>query len=247
MTALTLDRLEQGDVVAMIDSLTGGKSLPADVRDEIVAKTDGVPLFVEELTKAVLGSGLVEEAADRYVLRGPQAPLAIPETLHDSLLARLDHLGLAREIAQLSAVIGREFSFELLDAVAPMHGAALGRRARPARQGGAYPCPGAFRPRRPMFSSMRSCRMPLTGSLLRSTRRQLHGRIARAITQLTPQIAETQPELLAHHYGQAGLVDDAVAFGLKAGRSAARRSANEEAITHCTRALELLGTKPAGD
>src|SRR6185503_4528780 len=83
-------------------------------------------------------------------------------------------------------------------------------------------------------------------SLLRSTRRQLHGRIARAIMQLTPQIAETQPELLAHHYGQAGLVDDAVAFGLKAGRSAARRSANEEAITHCTRALELLGTKPAG-
>ena len=125
VTALALDRLEQSHVVAMIDSLTGGKLLPADVRDEIVAKTDGVPLFVEELTKAVLGSGLLKEAADRYVLRGPLAPLAIPATLHDSLLARLDRLGLAREIAQIAAVIGREFSYELLDAVAPIHGKAL--------------------------------------------------------------------------------------------------------------------------
>ena len=245
VTALTLDRLEQGDVVAMIDSLTGGKSLPADVRDEIVAKTDGVPLFVEELTKAVLGSGLVEEAADRYVLRGPQAPLAIPETLHDSLLARLDRLGLAREIAQLSAVIGREFSFELLDAVAPMHGAALGDGLGQLAGAGLILARGVP-PKATYVFKHALVQDAAYGSLLRSTRRQLHGRIARAITQLTPQIAETQPELLAHHYGQAGLVDDAVAFGLKAGRSAARRSANEEAITHCTRALELLGTKPAG-
>jgi predicted ATPase len=245
VTTLTLDRLEQGDVVAMIDSLTGGKPLPADVRDEIVAKTDGVPLFVEELTKAVLGSGLVEEAADRYVLRGPQAPLAIPETLHDSLLARLDHLGVAREIAQLSAVIGREFSFELLDAVAPMHGAALGDGLGQLAKAGLILARGAP-PKATYVFKHALVQDAAYGSLLRSTRRQLHGRIARAITQLTPQIAETQPELLAHHYGQAGLVDDAVAFGLKAGRSAARRSANEEAITHCTRALELLGTKPAG-
>ena len=245
VTALTLDRLEQGDVVAMIDSLTGGKWLPADVRDEIVAKTDGVPLFVEELTKAVLGSGLVEEAADRYVLRGPQAPLAIPETLHDSLLARLDHLGLAREIAQLSAVIGREFSFELLDAVAPMHGKALGDGLGQLASAGLILARGVP-PKATYVFKHALVQDAAYGSLLRSTRRQLHGRIARAITQLTPQIAETQPELLAHHYGQAGLVDDAVAFGLKAGRSAARRSANEEAITHCTRALELLSTKPAG-
>ena len=245
VTALTLDRLEQGDVVAMIDSLTGGKWLPADVRDEIVAKTDGVPLFVEELTKAVLGSGLVEEAADRYVLRGPQAPLAIPETLHDSLLARLDHLGLAREIAQLSAVIGREFSFELLDAVAPMHGKALGDGLGQLARAGLILARGVP-PKATYVFKHALVQDAAYGSLLRSTRRQLHGRIARAITQLTPQIAETQPELLAHHYGQARLVDDAVAFGLKAGRSAARRSANEEAITHCTRALELLSTKPAG-
>ncbi|MBI2740872.1 MAG: AAA family ATPase [Rhodospirillales bacterium] len=245
VTALTLDRLEQGDVVAMIDSLTDGKSLPTDVRDEIVAKTDGVPLFVEELTEAVLGSGLVEEAADRYVLRGPQAPLAIPATLHDSLLARLDHLGPAREVAQLAAVIGREFSWQLLDAVAPMHGEALGDALGRLVTAGLILASGAP-PEATYVFKHALVQDAAYGSLLRSTRRQLHGRIARAITELTPQIVETQPELLAHHYGQAGLVDDAIAHGLKAARSAAKRSANEEAITHCTRALELLGTRPAG-
>ncbi len=245
VTKLALDRLEPGHVLAMIDSLTGGKPLPADVRDEIVAKTDGVPLFVEELTNAVLGSGLLEEAADRYVLRGPLAPLAIPATLHDSLLARLDHLGPAREVAQLAAVIGREFSRELLDAVAPMHGEALGDALGQLVKAGLILAGGAP-PKATYVFKHALVQDAAYGSLLRSTRRQLHGRIARAITELTPQIVETQPELLAHHYGQAGLVDDAIAHGLKAGRSAAKRSANEEAITHCTRALELLSTRPEG-
>ena len=108
-------------MAAMIDKLTDGKVLPADVRNEITAKTDGVPLFVEELTKAVLASGLLKEDADRYVLHGPLPHLAIPATLHDSLMARLDRLASVREIAQIAAVIGREFSYELLDAVAPVH------------------------------------------------------------------------------------------------------------------------------
>ncbi len=245
VTALTLDRLEPGDVVALIDSLTDGKLLPADVRNEIVAKTDGVPLFVEELTKAVLGSGLVEEAADRYVLRGQQVPLAIPATLHDSLLARLDHLGPATEIAQLAAAIGRDFSWKLLDAVAPMHGDALGEALGQLDKAGLILARGS-RPDSTYVFKHALVQDAAYGSLLRSTRRQLHGRIARAITELMPQIVESQPELLAHHCGQAGLVDDAIAYGLKAGRSAARRSANEEAIAHCTRALELLATKPAG-
>ena len=167
VTALALNWLGQSHVVAMIDRLTDGKLLPADVRDEIIAKTDGVPLFVEELTKTVLGSGLVEEAADRYVLRGPLPPLAIPATLHDSLLARLDHLASVREIAQLGAVIGREFSYELLDAVAPVHGEALedalGQLSKAelifARE---------LPPRRPISSSMRLCRMlPMEASCAR--------------------------------------------------------------------------------
>ena len=245
VTSLTLDRLEPGHVLAMIDGLTGGKPLPAEVRDEIVAKTDGVPLFVEELTKAVLGSGLLEEAADRYVLRGPLPPLAIPATLHDSLLARLDHLGSAREIAQLAAVIGREFSWKLLDAVAPVHGEALGEALGQLGKAGLILARGA--PPEATYAFKHALVQDAAyGSLLRSTRRQLHGRIARAIAELMPQIAEAQPELLAHHHGQAGLADGAIAYGLKAGRSAAKRSANEEAITHCTRALELLGTRPEG-
>jgi predicted ATPase len=137
VTALTLNRLGQSHVRAMIERLTDGKVLPADVRDEIVAKTDGVPLFVEELTKAVLGSGLLKEAADRYVPCGSLPPIAIPETLHDILVARLDRLASAREIAQIAAVIGREFSYQLLDAVAPVHDEALEDRARSAQQGGA--------------------------------------------------------------------------------------------------------------
>ena len=245
VTALALDRLGQSHVVAMIDRLTDGKLLPADVRDEIIAKTDGVPLFVEELTKTVLGSGLVEEAADRYVLRGPLPPLAIPATLHDSLLARLDHLASVREIAQLGAVIGREFSYELLDAVAPVHGEALEDALGQLSKAELIFARGAP-PEATYIFKHALVQDAAYGSLLRSTRRQLHGRIARAITELMPQIVETQPELLAHHYGQAGLIDGAIAYGLKAGRRSAARSANKEAITHCTKALELLGAKSAG-
>ena len=245
VTALALDRLGQSHVVAMIDSLTEGKLLPADVRDAVIAKTDGVPLFVEELTKAVLGSGLVEEAADHYVLRGPLPPLAIPATLHDSLLARLDHLAPVREIAQLGAVIGREFSYELLDAVAPIHGEALENALGQLTNAELIFARGAP-PAATYIFKHALVQDAAYGSLLRSTRRQLHGRIARAITELMPQIVATQPELLAHHYAQAGLVDEAIAYGLKAGRSSAARSANKEAITHCAKALELLGTKSAG-
>jgi class 3 adenylate cyclase/predicted ATPase len=245
VTALALDRLGQSHVVAMIDSLTDGKLLPADVRDGIIAKTDGVPLFVEELTKAVLGSGLIEEAADRYVLHGPLPPLAIPATLHDSLLARLDRLASAREIAQLGAVIGREFSYELLDAVAQIHGGALADALDQLIKAELI-FPRGTPPEATYIFKHALVQDAAYGSLLRSTRRQLHGRIARAITELMPQIVATQPELLAHHYAQAGLIEGAIAYGLKAGQSSSARSANKEAITHCTKALELLGTQSAG-
>ena len=242
-TALALDRLEQSHVLAMIDRLTDGKLLPAEVRDEIIAKADGVPLFVEELTKAVLGSGLIVETADRYVLPGPLPPLAIPATLHDSLLARLDHLASVREIAQLGAAIGREFSYQLLDAVAPVHGEALEDALNQLSKAELIFARG-IPPEAAYIFKHALVQDAAYGSLLRSTRRQLHGRIARAIAELMPQIVETQPELLAHHYGQAGLVDGAIAYGLKAGRRSAARSANKEAIAHYTKALEFLAAKP---
>ncbi|WP_283842618.1 AAA family ATPase [Bradyrhizobium sp. JYMT SZCCT0428] len=245
VTALALNRLGQRHVAAMIDRLTNRKVVPADVRDEIIAKTDGVPLFVEELTKAVLGSGLLKETADRYVLHGPLPPLAIPGTLHDSLMARLDRLASVREIAQIGAAIGREFSYQLLDAVAPVHDKAL-EDALDQLSKADLIFPRGVLPEATYIFKHALVQDAAYRSLLRSTRRQLHGRIAQAITELTPQIVETQPELLAHHYAQAGFIDDAIAYGLRAGRRSAARSANEEAITHYTKALELLGAKSAG-
>jgi class 3 adenylate cyclase/tetratricopeptide (TPR) repeat protein len=245
VTALALNRLGQRHVTAMIDRLTNRKVVPADVRDEIIAKTDGVPLFVEELTKAVLGSGLLKETADRYVLHGPLPPLAIPGTLHDSLMARLDRLASVREIAQIGAAIGREFSYQLLDAVAPVHDKVL-EDALDQLSKADLIFPRGVLPEATYIFKHALLQDAAYRSLLRSTRRQLHCRIAQAITELTPQIVETQPELLAHHYAQAGLTDDAIAYGLRAGRRSAARSANEEAITHYTKALELLGAKSAG-
>ena len=185
------------------------------------------------------------EATDRYVLHGPLPPLAIPATLHDSLLARLDRLASVREIAQIGAVIGREFSYQLLDAVAPVHDQALEDALNQLSKADLI-FPRGVLPETTYIFKHALVQDAAYRSLLRSTRRQLHGRIAQAITELMPQIVETQPELLAHHYAQAGLIDDAIAYGLRAGRRSAARSANEEAITHYIKALELLGTKSAG-
>jgi tetratricopeptide (TPR) repeat protein len=245
VTALALNRLGQSHVVAMIERLTEGKQLPSTVRDEIIAKTDGVPLFVEELTKAVLGSGLLTEVGDRYVLRGPLPPLAIPTTLHDSLLARLDRLASVREIAQIGAVIGREFPYRLLEAVAPVRGKALEAALDQLSQAELV-FPRGAPPEASYLFKHALVQDAAYRSLLRATRRQLHGRIAQAITELLPQIVETQPELLAHHYAQAGLIDEAIAYGLKAGRRSAARFANEEAIAHYGKALELLAARPEG-
>ena len=125
MTPLTLTRLTRHQVEEMVVRVTGGKPLPAEVLQQIVAKTDGIPLFVEELVKTILESGLVREEAERYVLTGPLPPLAIPATLQDALMARLDRLAPVKEVAQLGAVLGREFAYELLRAVAPLDEATL--------------------------------------------------------------------------------------------------------------------------
>jgi predicted ATPase len=125
LTQVTLTRLGHPQVAAMITSLTGGKALPAAVIEQIVARTDGVPLFVEELIKIILESGLVREEEDHYVLIGPLPPLAIPSTLHDSLIARLDRLATGKEVAQLGATIGRTFAYEMLQAVSPLDEATL--------------------------------------------------------------------------------------------------------------------------
>jgi len=238
---LTLGRLGRPQVEALLSSLTGDKPLPADVVEQVLAKTDGVPLFVEELVKMILESGLVREDAGHYVLTGPLPPLAIPSTLHDSLMARLDRLSTARELAQLGAVLGREFSYELLQAVALIDETTL-------QQGMAQLVDAelvyqrGLPPRSWYIFKHALIQDTAYQSLLRSTRQQYHQRIAQVLAERFPDIAETQPELLAQHYTEAGLVQQAIPYWQQAGQRAIERSGHLEAISHLTRGLELLKT-----
>jgi len=243
VTQVTLTRLGRPPVEAMILHLTGGKALPAEVVQQIVAKTDGVPLFVEELVKMVLESGLVREEDDLYVLAGPLPPLAIPSTLHDSLMARLDRLSTARDLAQLVAVLGREFAYDVLQAVSPLdemalqHGLAQLVDAELVYQRG-------LPPRSRYLFKHALIRDAAYQSLLKSTRQQYHQRIARVLEARFPEAVETHPELVAQHYTEAGLHEQAVTYWQRAGTRALQRSANAEAIAHCRAGLELLPTLP---
>jgi class 3 adenylate cyclase/tetratricopeptide (TPR) repeat protein/ABC-type transport system involved in cytochrome c biogenesis ATPase subunit len=236
---LTLGRLERGDVENMVARLTGGRVLPAEVMKQIVAKTDGNPLFVEELTKTVLEAGILVEDAEGYRLDGPLPPLAIPATLQDSLMARLDRLASVREIAQIGAAIGRDFSYSLLRAVAGRDGTALKHALAQLEQAELV-----FRrgdPPEANYSFKHALVQDVAyESLLKSRRQQLHGQIARTLEQGFADIVASEPEIVAHHFTQAGLADPAIDYWLKAGQHAARRSANAEALNHLARGLELL-------
>ena len=244
LTHLTLGRLSPRQTAGMIGQVVGGKPLPAEVMQQVVATTDGVPLFVEELTKMVVELGLVKEREGRYELTGPLPSLAIPATLHDSLMARLDRLGSAKQVAQLGAVVGREFTYELLQAIAPMEEATL-------QQGLARLVEAELLYQRglpPQAQYMFKHALIQEGayqSLLRSTRRQYHRQIAQILEEQSPEIRETQPELLAHHYTEAGLSTQAIPYWQQAGQRAIERSANIEAIGHLTKGLEGLKTLPA--
>ncbi|HSF33392.1 MAG TPA: adenylate/guanylate cyclase domain-containing protein [Candidatus Tectomicrobia bacterium] len=241
--SLTLDRLPPTQVELMIDQITGGKRLPAEVRQQVVAQTDGVPLFVEELTKMVLESGLLREQADRFELRGPLHALAIPTTLHDSLMARLDRLGEAKEVAQLAATLGRTFVYELLQAVSPWDEERLQQaleqlvRAELLHQQGILP---------QVTYTFKHALIQETAyqSLLRSTRQHYHRRTVRILEQRFPDVVETQPELLAYHYTEASLPTQAVPYWQRAGQLAIERSANHEAVDHLTKGLQVVKTLP---
>jgi len=236
---LTLGRLDHNDVENMVARVTGGRMLPAEVMKQIVAKTDGNPLFVEELTKTVLEAGILVENHDGYRLDGPLPPLAIPTTLQDSLMARLDRRAPVREIAQIGAAIGREFSYSLLRAL-------VGRDESALKDGLAHleQAELVFRRGEPpdaVYSFKHVLvRDAAYESLPRSRRQQLHGQIARALEQSFAGIAASQPEIVAHHFTAAGLVAPAIDYWLKAVQQAARRSANAEALNHLARGLELL-------
>jgi class 3 adenylate cyclase/predicted ATPase len=241
MTPLTLTRLLRPQVEELALRVTGGKPLPAEVLRQIVEKTDGIPLFVEELVKTILESGLVREEAERYVLTGPLPPLAIPTTLQDALMARLDRLAPVKAVAQLSAVLGREFSYALLRAVAPwdeatlQHGLAQLVEAELLYQRGRLP-------QATYLFKHALVQDAAYQSLLRSTRQQYHEHIAQVLEEQFPETANTQPELLAHHYTEAGLAEQAIPYWQRAGEHASNRSANLEAISHLHQGLEVLTT-----
>jgi class 3 adenylate cyclase/tetratricopeptide (TPR) repeat protein len=242
-TTIPLTRLDRRAGAALVERVTSGKKLPKEVTDEILARTDGVPLFIEELTKTVLESGLLQERDGQYVLERPLPPLAIPTTLHASLMARLDRLAPVREVAQIGAVAGREFHYELLHAVARMPREkleeALGQLVRSElifRRGESPHAVYTFK-----HTLVRDAAY---ASLLKSRRAHLHAAIANALEQQFPDIAQTQPETLAHHLTEAGLIEKAIGYWLPAGKNAAQRSANLEAIAHLQRGIELTGRLP---
>ena len=218
--------------------MTGGRKLPSEVLAQIVAKTDGVPLFVEELTKNVLESGLLIEDDERYRLDGPLPPLAIPSTLQDSLMARLDRLAAVKEIAQIGAAIGREFSYALLQAVVGRDEATLRASLTQLEEselvfrGGEPPAARYTFKHALVQDTAYEC-------LLKSRRQILHQRIAEALRDKFPEVVEAEPELIAEHYTRAGLTEPAIVHWGKAGDLALRRSAFKEAIAHLGKAIEM--------
>ena len=243
VSALALSRLGRREGAALVERVVRDKPLPDEVAAQIVAKTDGVPLFVEELTKTVLESGLLKDAGDHYELAGPLPPLALPSTLHDSLLARLDRLAPVKEIAQIGAALGREFSHGLLAAVADRPEAEL--QAALDQLVAAELVYRRGTPPDVTYSFKHALVQDAAyGTLLKSRRQHLHARIAQVMEEQFPEIVETQPELLAQHYTGAGLTEQAIVYWEKAGERAIQGSANAEAIERLSKALELLATVP---
>jgi predicted ATPase len=243
LTQVTLPRLPRRQAAEMIGRVAHSKALPPEVVEQVVAKTDGVPLFVEELTKMVLESGLLQEREDRYELLGPLPPLAIPTTLHDSLMARLDRLATVKSLAQLGATLGREFSYELLQAVSPWDEGTL-RHGLQQLVEAEFLYQQGLPPQATYLFKHALIQDTAYQSLLRSTRQQYHQHIAQVLEDQFPASVETQPELVAQHYTAAGCAEQAVPYWYRAGQHASDRSANLEAISHLTTGLELLKTLP---
>jgi predicted ATPase/class 3 adenylate cyclase len=243
LTQITLNRLTRRQVAEMSGRVAHGKALPGEVIEQVVARTDGVPLFVEELTKMVLESGLLQERDDRYELTGPLPPLAIPTTLHDSLMARLDRLATGKGVAQLGATLGREFAYELLQAVWPLDAATL-QQALTRLVEVELLYQRGVPPQATYLFKHALIQEAAYQSLLKSTRQQSHQRIAQVLAEHFPEMADTQPELLARHYTEAGLIEQAIPYWQRAGQHASNRSAHVEAVSHFTTGIALLQTLP---
>jgi class 3 adenylate cyclase/predicted ATPase len=243
LSEVTVNRLSHAQVEQIITGMTDGKTFPAAVLQQILTKTDGVPLFVEEITKALLESGQLKAVDGHYELAGSLSTFTIPATLQDSLMARLDRLMTGKVIAQLGAAIGRQFAYDLLHAVSQLDEATLQREL-----GRLVQAEIVYQRRLPPQSTYTFKHALIQDaayeSLLKSTRQHYHQRITQVLESQFPEIAEAQPELLAHHSTEAGLTEQAVRYWYKAGQSAIERSAHVEAIAHLRKGLALLQTLP---
>jgi class 3 adenylate cyclase/predicted ATPase len=243
VSVLLLNRLDRRERTVLVEQIAGGKALPDEIVAEIADRTDGVPLFVEELTKSVLESGLLREEADRYVTDGALPPLAIPTSLQDSLMARLDRLAPVRLVAQIGAAIGREFSYTLLHAVSRLPGdelqEALGRlvASQLVLQRGTPP-EAVYTFKHALVQDV------VLSSLLRSSRQLLHMQIAEVLETLSPELMDSRPERFARHYAEAGLAEKSAACWGQAGRRSMSRAAVVEAAVHFQKGLDQLALLP---
>lgn len=243
LNTIMLNRLNREQGAVLVGSVTRGKALPPEVLDEVLARTDGIPLFVEELTRSVLESGLLRDEGDHYVLQGPLSALAIPASLRDSLMARLDRLGKVKDLAQIGACIGREFSFELLQPVSSLHPNALDQELKRLVDAGLVTRNGVT-PNSIYIFKHALVQDAAYESLLRSRRSEIHSKIADVLeNQFADRVANT-PEWLAHHHTHAGHLRKAIPLWQRAGTLAVGRVALKEAVAHFTRGLGLIDQLP---
>jgi class 3 adenylate cyclase/tetratricopeptide (TPR) repeat protein len=246
VSLLSLNRLPSRQRAEMITGVTGGKALPQEIADQIIDRTDGVPLFVEELTKTVVESGILTDAGDHYTAVGPVAPLAIPASLQASLLARLDRLAPVRDVAQIGAALGRQFSHELIAAVAAMPQRQLDDALAQLVRAELIYCRGTAPDAEYTFKHA-LVQDAAYSTLLRSRRRQLHTHIAATLEDRFPEIVAAQPALLAHHCEEAGLTEKAIDCWFAAGRQAWGRAMLAEAVALLRRGLALVPGLPDND
>jgi predicted ATPase len=243
VTMRAINRLGRREGATLVGRSAGGKALLAEILEQILARPDGVPLFLEELTKTLIESGLLRDEDGRYALDRALPPLAIPATLHDSLMARVDRLAPVREVAQIGAAIGREFSFPLLNAMAQLPPSRLKEASdQLVRSELVY---GRGEVRQAVYTFKQALVQETAyASLLRERRRQLDARIPEALAGEFPDAAEQRPEVVAHRYGASGLAAPAIQNYRRAADRAMAASAKAEAIVQRTRGRELIDSLP---
>jgi predicted ATPase len=243
LTTMTLSHLGASQVAAIATAVAGGKALPAAIVAQITTKTDGVPLFVEEMTKALLESGVLRDAGAHYELTRPVEALTIPITLHDALMARLDRLASAKSLAQLGAVIGRQFAYALVQQLTALDDGILQRELRQLVDAELLYQRGL--PPRTTYQFKHALIQDVAyESLLRQRRRALHGAIGQAIETLEGERVAEQAAILAYHYARSAHQDKAITYALLAGDQAVRLHARAEATTHYAQALSLAQGLP---